>query len=284
MIKRPVMLGLKLNYNIPTQAKYAMNIRVLVNRMTNETTQKIIKLFRSGPANKFYDAQESAAAMDASISSQARILLNSLAEKYNKLFSKSAKPLSEKMVKNQVDLSSLGLYVSLKDISGGLSLKTNLVTPELKEVSQALISENVSLIKSISEQYLKDVTGQVMRSISTGKGLADLIPALEKYTEITDRRAREIAYDQTRKAYTAINKQKMLGLGLKEFRWLHSQGSKTPRHSHLFTMNGKIFPLDAQALEAKQIEMGIPEKDRGLPSYPINCHCTMQAVLTFGGE
>ena len=68
------------------------------------------------------------------------------------------------------------------------------------------------LIKSIPEQYFKDVTGSVMRSITTGNGLADLVPEIKKYDGQTERRAKLLALDQTRKAYNSINKQRMQSL------------------------------------------------------------------------
>ena len=71
---------------------------------------------------------------------------------------------------------------------------------------------------------MKDATGAVMRSITTGEGLADLIPALDKIEGIAGRRAKNIALDQTRKAYAGISRQKLMSNGVKQFEWVHSGG------------------------------------------------------------
>ena len=47
------------------------------------------------------------------------------------------------------------------------------------------MTENVGLIKSIPAQYLNGVQGAVMRSITTGNGMQDLVPYLQKHKGIT---------------------------------------------------------------------------------------------------
>src|SRR5690606_4228755 len=175
------------------------------------TKSKIIELFKSENSKEYFKKQKNdeKMAMDKSISSQARIITNKLMDKFDKLFSEKSKKLSKKMVKDISSISKTNLHSSLKKLSGGLSLKTGIVTEGVKEVANAIVAENVSLIKSIPEKYFKDITGSVMRSITTGNGVSDLITDIQKYDGQTKRRATNIALDQTRKAYNAINKQRM---------------------------------------------------------------------------
>lgn len=284
MKNKRVIVGQRLSYNAGSQIRYYQNINQLVLIMVNETKQAILRLFGMGEAKKFYHRinEASAVAMDASLSEQATVLTNKLLEKFSLMFAKSAPHISKNMVKGQEKISSAALPAATVDLLGSLALKGNLVSQEQADIAQALITENVSLMTSLPQQYMKDITGEVMRSITTGRGLQDLIPALEKYEGITKRRAKDIAYDQTRKAYTAINKQKMLDIGLKKFKWLHSRGSQFPRHSHLDILNGKIFSFEN--LIEEQAALGVPERDRGLPGYPINCGCTMMTVLEWDEE
>lgn len=282
MKNRKVFRGKKLPYNAGSQVRYRQNIDQLVEIMVRETKKSILGLFGMGPAKKFYARIQEASAMDDSISAQATVLTNKLLEKFNLLFKRNSDRIAKNMVETQNKISTVSLVAGTQELLGSMSLKGNLVSPELEDVSGALIANNVSLMESIPQQYMKDITGEVMRSITTGRGLQDLIPALEKYEGITKRRAKEIAYDQTRKAFTAINKQKMLDLGLKKFRWLHSRGGQYPRPSHLDILNGKIFTFEN--LEAEQAALGVPVKDRGLPGYPINCGCTMETILDWDEE
>lgn len=276
-----VLRGNTLNYNAAQQMRYSRSIVKLVNEMTLEVKNKITKLFNGQIADEYFEEQEKASAMDASISSKAKILLNALMDKFDQLFSKKSKELSDTMVTASAKSSENNLHASLKQLSGGLSLKTGIVPKGMEDVATAIIAENVSLIKSIPAQYFKDITGSVMRSITTGNGLADLIPDMQKYEGQTKRRARNLALDQTRKAYNSINKQRMQAVGVKQFEWIHSAGGQAPRESHI-KISGHIFSFEN--LEAEQAALGVPVQDRGIPGQPINCKCRMKPVIDFSGE
>ena len=276
--RNTVLKGPRLSYNAAQQARYVAALESLVRTMTNQTKRQIIKLFKGQLSDEFFSKQEQLSAMDASLASQARILLNSLSRTFEGLFNLKATSLANAMVSGALKTSATNVGEALKQLSGGLTLKTSVVSEGQEEVATALIAENVSLIKSIPEQYLKDVTGSVMRSITTGEGLADLVPDLQKYEGITYRRAKLIALDQTRKAYNSINRQKLLNNGIREFIWDHSGGGLHPRESHI-DISGKTFSFEN--VREQQAALGVPERDRGLPGEPINCRCTMRPIIIF---
>ena len=273
-----VLKGSKLAYNAAQQERYVAALELLVRQMAKETKKQLMRLFNGEISDDFFKSQEKLTAMDASLASQARILLNSLSRTFEEFFNLKASSLAKTMVEGATKTSASTVQESLKKLSGGLTLKTSVVSSGQEEVSTALISENVNLIKSIPQEYLKDVTGSVMRSITTGRGIADLIPDLEKYEGITSRRAKNIALDQTRKAYNSINRQKLLNNNVKQFEWGHSGGSLHPRESHI-KIAGKIFSFEN--IEAEQAALGVPESDRGLPGEPINCKCYMRPIIVF---
>ena len=276
-----VLRGGRLNYNAAQQQRYQSKLRALVLEMTKEVKSKVTRLFRGETADDYFEQQKEAATMDASIASQARILMSALLDKFTQLFAYKSRELAEQMVRGATGVSKSNLHLSLKELSGGLSLKTGVVPEGMEDVSKALVAANVSLIRSIPEQYFKDVTGAVMRSITTGNGLADLVPKIQKYDGQTERRAKNIALDQTRKAYNSINKQRMQAVGVKQFEWVHSGGGQKPRESHL-KISGHVF--DFENLEAQQAALGVPPEDQGVPGFPINCRCTMVPVIKFGSD
>jgi uncharacterized protein with gpF-like domain len=98
---------------------------------------------------------------------------------------------------------------------------------------------------------------------------------------MTHRRARNIALDQTRKAYNSIGKLKMQRLGVKQFQWIHSGGGQFPRESHV-KISGQIFSFEN--VEKEQAALGVPEADRGIPGYPVNCRCVMKPVIVFDSD
>lgn len=275
------LLGTPLNYNASQQIKYKTALHKLVDKMTSETRRQLICLFNGEVADDYFDQQEEAAAMDASITSNARKLMNALTAKFYRLFALRAPDLAKAMVKGANKTSKTALHESLKQLSGGLSLKTGLVTKGMEDISKAIVAENVSLIKSIPSQYFKDITGSVMRSITTGNGLQDLIPAISKYAGQTKRRATNIALDQTRKAYNSINKQRMQSLNVKKFKWIHSGGGQHPRKSHM-AMSGNIYSFeDLPIINQEQVDRGYESPQRGIPGQAINCRCTMSPIIQF---
>lgn len=266
--KPPQFEGLILQNNAGVSSRYVKRLASLVAQMTAQVNREVIRLFEGEAAAAFF-------ATDArSVGSEARILVNSLQQRFNDLFAKRAKALAESMVKDAEKASASATHASMQKLSGGLSMKTSFTNPALSNIYKAAVAENVGLIKSISQQYLNDVQGAVMRSITTGNGLQDLVPALQKYEGVTHRRARNIALDQTRKTYNSINKGRMQAIGIKKFKWHHSGGGAHPREDHV-AMDGKIYRFD----DPPVIDQRTGE--RGIPGQAVNCRCTMSPVFDF---
>ena len=266
----PQFRGTPLLPNAAVSSRYTERLSSLTAQMTAQVEREVRRLFATDAAGAHFG-------QDASIGSQARILMSQLGARFNDLFASKAKPMAESMVNGADKASTTALHASLQKLSGGMSLKTSLVTGPLENITKAAVAENVSPIKSIASQYLQQVEGAVMRSITTGNGLQDLIPALEQYNGQTHRRAKNIALDQTRKAYNSINKGRMQGLGVKKFMWHHSGGGAHPRQNHV-DMDGEVYSFDKlPVIDARTGE-------RGIPGQAPNCRCTMSPVFDFGDD
>jgi SPP1 gp7 family putative phage head morphogenesis protein len=264
----PTFRGDPLRNNAGVESRYVVGLQALCAQMTAQVKREVLRLFQTEAAGAHF-AQDA-----ANIGSQARILVNSLDKRFNALFAKRAPQLAGQMVEGAAAASKTALHGSLKKMTGGLSLKTSLMTPHLTAVYKAQVAANVGLIKTIASEYLKKVEGAVMRSITTGRGLQDLVPALEEYEGYTHRKAKNVALDQTRKTYNAINRGRMTAIGVKRFQWIHSGGGAEPRELHV-AMDGQIFSFDNPPV--------IDEKtgERGIPGQAINCRCTMAPVFDF---
>jgi SPP1 gp7 family putative phage head morphogenesis protein len=266
------MQGTRLSYNVSEQADYVRNIKKLMMKVINETERSVLKLFDSDFAEQYFSS-----AQDESISSQARILTNKITDKFSLLFNFKSKLIAKLMVKRQVQASSISLSRSLQKFGNDLTLDVKKISPTLKEIIKASVVENVNLIKSIKDEYLSDVKGQVMRSITTNSGTTNLIPALQKYKGISLRRAKNIALDQTRKVYNNVNAERMKNAGINQFIWLHSGGGQKPREDHI-EMDGNKYSFDDPPIIDKKTGL------RGIPGQAINCGCTMKPVYDFGEE
>ena len=249
------------------EARYNQKLQALVNYMADETERQLKQFFRTPHAKEYF-------AQDASVSSQARIMMNALMSQFNDLFARRAQPVSEAMANQADNASSSAFHSAVQELSGGLSIKTSQLTGDLNDIFTASVAENVALIKSISQQYLVGVQGAVMRSITSGRGMADLVPYLAKHKGITERRARFIARDQTKKVYESLNTGRMERAGLDDYEWMHSGGSQHPRELHI-EMSGKIYKLSKPPIIDKNTGQ------RGGPGDLPGCNCRKRLILKF---
>ena len=225
--RKGIVEGKPLNPSAAVEQRYYTALRVLIDRMVADTEHELQKLFKTEHAEEYF-------AQDASISSQARILTNALIKKYTDLFASLSKPMAERFAEESDKSSDVAVKSSIRHLSDELTLSTKTITSgPLNDILNATVTENVGLIKSIPAQYLNGVQGAVMRSITTGNGMQDLVPYLQKHKGITLRRARMIAQDQTKKAFSSLSKARMEKIGVEEYEWLHTSGSRHPRKLHI---------------------------------------------------
>ena len=247
--------------------RYSAEITKLLRLMYREYRAELVKTFDDTPA----------IVMDASIANKASVVLNALKRRFARLFRERAPVIVENMLKGVDKASTDTLNTSLKELSGGITLKTDKMPAALKQVVQSAIKENVALIKSIGEKYHTQIEGAVMRSLQPGgRGLADVREFLDKYEGITDRRRDLIAMNQVRRVTSAIQVEKAKSAGVKEFVWRHSRGGAHPREIHE-RLDGKVFTLD---------NLPVIDKDgtRGLPGSLPNCRCFMVPQLSWGDD
>lgn len=262
--RNATLKGDPLKYPAPAAMRYQKSLDELVRAMRADYQREILKLWRQSDMD---------VTVDANIGSQMRILFSYLGEKWSKRFAARAKEITDRMIRSVDRHSKAALNESLKKISGGLTIKVPDMPGTMQEALKATIAENVSLITSISSQYQERVEGIVYRSIQQGgRGAADIYDDLIKVGGMSERRAHNIATDQTRKATTAFNAERAKSVGIKKGIWRHSSGSAEPRKMHL-ELDGQEFDLDKPPV----ID---PDGTRGLPGYLPNCRCFWTPVIT----
>lgn len=264
--------GEPLRYPVGVEARYSAALEKAVRQMTADVERKIVALFERPYAAEYFST-------DASVASQARLLMNRLTKEWDKKFNELAQVQSRKMVAAADKESKRSVTASLKKLSGGLTIKSASMTPDLKETIKSSVSANVDLIKSIERQYLTQVKSAVYRSIAGGNGLQDLVPYLEKERGVTERRAKNIALDQTRKVYSDMNADRMRAAKVTKYEWVHSGGGHKPREHHITPwpagLNGGIFSLDDPPI------IDPKTGERGKPGDAIACRCVMNLIIDF---
>lgn len=191
-----------------------------------------------------------------------------LTKRWQKQFDKAAPDLAKWFAKAAHTRSDAQLRSILR--RGGFSVKFQM-TPAMRDVLKATIEQNISLIKSIPEQYLKNVQGHVMRSIQAGRDLGTLTKALQKNYGVTRRRAAFIARSQNNLATGAMNKARQEELGITKAKWRHSKAGKHKRPTHVAN-DGKLYDVKTGWYD--------PEVKRFIfPGELPNCKCSSISVI-----
>jgi len=209
-------------------------------------------------------------ALDASPAAELQRELRSLGARWQQRFDEGAPELARWFSKRVTRRSEDALRAILK--KSGYTVKFTM-TRKMQDVFGATVAENVSLIKSIPQQFHTKVEGLVMRSVATGRDLHQLTRDLQQNFGVTERRAKFIALDQNNKATSALMKVRHVELGLNEGIWLHSHAGKEPRPTHLAN-HGKKFSI-AEGWYDPDPRV----RRRIMPGELIRCRCTWRPIV-----
>lgn len=258
-----------INYNAGNIKWYQKELLAEIREMNSEVKREVLKVIRNISL-----ANDAKFAMDASPITLVKNVLNALSKRWIDRFIDKSFPISNELVKKTQSAVDRGLLASARKASITINMQW---TDAMIEKSDAIIHENVSLIRSIPEKYFTEVEGMVYRSIARGgdrKKLADEIELnFGKRHGITRRRAEFIARDQVRKTTSDLSRARQQSAGIVKGIWRHSAGGNNPRHKHV-EADGKEFLLD------KGLPIGVNNK-YVLPGEEPNCGCFWIPVLPF---
>lgn len=137
--------------------------------------------------------------------------------------------------------------------------------PWLSDQLKLFASQNAQLIKSLPEQELERVAGDIERGLQQGLRFSDIAKGMQKSFGITHRRAKLIARDQTTKLNASLTRLRQEEVGVEEYIW-QTAGDERVRPSHRAN-DGKIFRWDS------------PPAKTGHPGHDVNCRCVARPVL-----
>jgi SPP1 gp7 family putative phage head morphogenesis protein len=209
-------------------------------------------------------------AYDASPAAELQRELRQLGARWQSDMDAGAEELARWFAKKASRRSDLALRAILR--KAGMTVRFTM-TRKMQDVFAATVAENVSLIKSIPQQYHTQVEGLVMRSVATGRDLHQLTRDLQRQFGVTERRAKFIALDQNNKATSALMKVRHVELGLDEGIWLHSHAGKVPRPTH-FANHGKRFSIAEGWFDPDP-----RVRRRIMPGELPRCRCTWRPIV-----
>lgn len=286
MLKRPDIVLAPVRPNVGIQVAYRKKLDRLIKEMSDSVEYWILAAYRNnepeivGAEPKItmaFDALDwsqpfpdpADMALDDALPANAlKRAFAELAKRWQSDINDTAPKLAKWFAKSVQSRSQRDLKRILKD--GGFTVKFRMTRP-MQDIMRATIEEQVGLIKSIPQQYLTEVQGLVMRSVTRGRDIGGLTKDLRKRYGITKRRAALIARDQNNKATASMTRARQADIGIKQAVWLHSHAGKTPRPTHV-KMDGKRYDV------AKG--MWDPAVNRFIfPGELINCRCVSKAVV-----
>lgn len=192
--------------------------------------------------------------------------LNRMSKQWQKKFDALAKELATKFADKSQDYIDLAMMDGFK--KAGFTVRF-VNTPVRQQAFDAVVAENVGLIKSIPRQYLRDVEQAVWQSVSAGRDLEQLTDTVQQKYGIAARRAQFIARDQNNKAKAAMERARRAQLGIKQAVWFHSTAGRKPRPEHV-AFSGKTYTIAKGAyLEDKWV----------WPGTEPNCRCSDRAII-----
>ncbi len=143
-------------------------------------------------------------------------------------------------------------------------------TKFMEDQAQIALQENVALIKSIGNEYLDKVRSAVWRSVKNGYDQQSLVSQIKQIDGVTDRRAKNIAKDQTAKLNQAFEDARAKELGITKAKWLHSSAVKVPRISHV-KAHGTVYDIEKGCLiDGEYIKPSISK---------IGCKCRKYLII-----
>lgn len=205
-------------------------------------------------------------AMDESWISALERTMRELGARWQSRFDEAAPKLAAHYAQRAADRATGRVAEIMGD--AGWTVRFN-VSPLVRTMMGAAVSENVGLIKSIASEHLSDVRGLVMRSVTTGGDLEFLSRALRDRFDAPRRRAELIARDQNSKMTAVITRVRQQEAGIERAIWVHSHGGKVPRPEHL-AFSGQEYDVARGAFL---------EGVWTWPGHEINCRCFSRPVL-----
>ena len=157
-------------------------------------------------------------------------VIDSLVSKWQNRLNKLPQQIAEDMVGASKVNYERRLARMLKRRGFTVQFKNSQAVEDAVQIS---IGENVSLIKSVGNQYLDNVRSAVWRSVKDGYDAESLIKQLRHIDGVSERRAKNIAKDQIAKANQMFEDERAKELGITDAYWLHSSAVKEPRPEHV---------------------------------------------------
>ncbi len=211
--------------------------------------------------------------LDKNAPTQLRMVFNRLLAAWQKKTDAFAKKWAMKFAKQVADYTDLAIKGNVDDSYTDIDRLLAIKPVAVKESLRATYESNLFLIKSIPRDIIERYQQGFMQGIATfdRQALKDL--ALQ-YGDISERRARFIARDQTSKATNAYHNARASELGFEYYVWNTSKDERVSKgdggHIHL---QGRIYKYSEPTAVIDSYG------NKGHPGHRPNCRCVLTSLI-----
>lgn len=263
----PVGRGSPIIANVAVAAQYRREMDSMFASMIADYREKVRDALGHPVMERFY-------AEDASPASTMKSVLNSLRQRWSKIFEEFAEKASKDFVNSAEEAATNATMFSLS--TAGLKAPVKTYNQNVQNTLEAAVDYNHTLITGLAAEVHDKVHDAVMLSLTSPnpeqQGTSGIQNALREIGGFSKKRTKLIAVDQTAKLYSAVSDERMLQNDCEEFEWGHSSAGKEPRHSHQL-MDGHIFKINDPRLWQVGGEFELKKGDLGPPGWAIHCRC-----------
>ncbi len=251
----------------------AIAVRAMAKSVEYWTKAKYRKALAANQAAQAIPDPQTERAQDASPFADQRELrreLENLRKRWMRYFDSMARKLSLDVVEAAYQANRQAWQQRVRREGFDIPMQ---LTRAQRTIMDVKVADNVSLIKSIPEQYFTRIEGDVSRSFLAGRDLDTIAHKLRDTGEATVKRAALIARDQSNKLTAQMNSARQNELGIRYAYWKHSSAGKEPRKTHI-RASREHWIYDTQ--------VGIDFGDQFgfvLPGVAINCRCGSRSIV-----
>jgi SPP1 gp7 family putative phage head morphogenesis protein len=149
--------------------------------------------------------------------------------------------------------------------------------PKINKLIEAWTQEQLTLIKGLQDEYIKDMSGIISRGVQQGRPSGDIMKdLLEKNKTLTRSRAELIARNEVGNLQAALTQERQTSVGLDMYIWV-TAGDKRVRTPHKVMANKlcrwddpTVYSVDGGKTWIKRPSNAV----RLHPGQDIRCRCT----------
>ena len=209
-------------------------------------------------------------AADAAPADVLEKVLASLRKRWGKRFDKLGAQIADKFAARAGATTDDAIEAAMR--AAGMRVKFQASKAQRDQLA-GVVQQNVSLIRSIPEQYFTSVEGAVQRSVLAGRDLATLTEELKASYGVTHRRAAFISLDQNNKSTAFLTRTRQMELNLDEAQWVHSGAGQPSARQHVQAGRDKVI---------YRVSEGWLDPATGKRIWPgtePGCRCTCRSII-----